>query len=413
MNTSADLSAPMPEAAAPEPSRGRVLALLTVGHGVTHIFQGTMNVCLPLVVRDFGISYTEIGVLRSAQRVSHILSITIGGLATDLLRDRKGILLLSLLWPSLFFSLQGFSTTFWIFGALVCIQALLGGFMWHAPARAVVGEKFPERMGFALGVHAMGANVGAALAPIVVGALLTWITWRTAYLFQFVPGVAIALFLWAVLPPLRHDATARNRSASYGRALRGDILTNLPLMGVTLVASLRSIGENLVPTFLPLYLTTDLNMSIVTVGVYLACLALVGTIFAPVIGHLSDRFGRKITIFLSLLTGGLLIGSIPLMPSGWFLLPVVSLGGMALFAVGPIIQASGLEHAPREIWGAAQTFMDVGRSALSLLFPLVAGAVADIYGLRYTFYLFGAINLLGAFTILVVPTAVARKDPPA
>ncbi|MDE0212822.1 MAG: MFS transporter, partial [Deltaproteobacteria bacterium] len=164
MNTSADLSAAVPEAAAPEPSRGRVLGLLTVGHGVTHIFQGTMNVCLPLVVRDFGISYTDIGVLRSAQRVSHILSITIGGLATDLLRDRRGVLLLSLLWPSLFVSLQGFSPTFWVFGALVCVQALLGGFMWHAPARAVVGEKFPDRMGFALGVHAMGANVGAAVA---------------------------------------------------------------------------------------------------------------------------------------------------------------------------------------------------------------------------------------------------------
>ena len=412
MNTSADLSAAMPDAATPEPSRGRMLTLLAVGHGVTHWFQGTMAVCLPLVTRDFGITYTEIGALRSAQRVSHIISITLGGLATDLLRDRRGILLLSMLWPSLFFSLQGLSPTFLVFGALVCVQGLLGGFLWHAPARAVIGEKFPDRMGFALGVHAMGANVAAAVAPLVVGALLTWITWRTAYLFQFIPGLVIALFLWAVLPPLRHDASARNRSTSYGRALRGDVLANLPLMGVTLVAALRSIGENLIPTFLPLYLAADLNMGIATIGLYLSCLAFVGTIFAPVIGHLSDRFGRRITIFLSLITGGLLIGSIPLMPSGWFLLPVVSLGGMALFAVGPIIQASGLEHAPREIWGAAQTFMDVGRSALSLVFPLVAGAVADLYGLRYTFYLFGAINLVAAFTILAVPAADARKDPP-
>ena len=107
-----------------------------------------------------------------------------------------------------------------------------------------------------------------------------------------------------------------------------------------------------------------------------------------------------------MLTGGLLIGSIPLFPSGWMLLPVVSLGGMAIFAVGPIIQASGLEHAPREIWGAAQTFMDVGRSSLSLVFPLIVGAVADRYGLGYTFYLFGAINLLAAVTVLAIPRAM-------
>ena len=177
------------------------------------------------------------------------------------------------------------------------------------------------------------------------------------------------------------------------------------MIGVTVVAALRSIGENLIPTFLPLYLSVEMKMGTAAIGLYLGCLALVGTIFAPIVGHLSDRWGRKSTIFISLLTGGLLIGSIPLFPSGWLLLPVVSLGGMALFAVGPIIQASGLEHAPKEIWGAAQTFMDIGRSSLSLVFPLIVGAIADHYGLSYTFYLFGAVNLLAAVTVLAIPRA--------
>ena len=387
-----------------EPPRGRLLALLAAGHGVTHWFHGIMSVCLPLVVRDFGVTYTEIGALRSVQRVSHIISITAGGLATDLLKDRKGILLVSLLWPSLFFSLQGFAATFWIFGALLCVQGLMGGFLWHPPARAVVGEKFPDRMGFALGIHAMGGNLAATVAPLAIGLLLAWVTWRTAYKIQFLPGLATVVFLWLLLPRLGR-AAPRQGAQSYASALRRDVLTNLPLVGITVVAGLRSIGENLIPTFLPLYLSVEMKMGTATIGLYLSCLALVGTVCAPIVGHMSDRWGRKSTIFISLITGGLLIGSIPLFPAGWLLLPVVSLGGMALFAVGPIIQASGLEHAPKEIWGAAQTFMDVGRSSFSLVFPLITGAVADVYGLSYTFYLFAAVNIVAAATILVVPRA--------
>ena len=118
---------------------------------------------------------------------------------------------------------------------------------------------------------------------------------------------------------------------SYAAAFRGEVLRNFPLIGITIVAALRSIGENLIPTFLPLYLATELGFGTATIGLYLACLAFVGTVFAPVIGHASDRWGRKPTIFLALLAGGLLIGAVPLFPSGIVLLPVVSLGGMSLF----------------------------------------------------------------------------------
>jgi len=408
METTIDPTDPEVAPAQPEPTRGYLLALLSVGHGVTHWFPGTMSVCLPLIVRDFGISYIEIGALRSFQRMALMISVTIGGLATDLMKDRKGILLLSVLWPSFFFALQGFPTTFFMFGLLLCVQALLGGFLWHAPARAVIGEKFPDRMGFALGVHAMGANLAASIAPLAVGALLAWVSWRTAYKLQFFPGILVAVFLWWVLPKLGRRKADKEREASYSAAFRADILKNVPLMSVTLVAGLRSIGENLIPTFLPLYLATELGMGTAGISLYLACLALVGTVFAPVAGHASDRWGRKPTIALSLLCGGLLIGAIPLFPSGILLLPVVALGGMSLFAVGPIIQASGLEHAPRHLWGVAQTFMDVGRSTLSLVFPLIAGAVADAYGLRYTFYLFGAVNLGAAATMLAVPNPKER-----
>ena len=73
-------------------------------------------------------------------------------------------------------------------------------------------------MGFALGIHAMGGNLAAAAGPAIVGVVLAWVTWRTVFAFQFLPGIATALFLWLLLPRLGH-APREAQSGSYGRVV--------------------------------------------------------------------------------------------------------------------------------------------------------------------------------------------------
>ena len=365
-----------------------------------------MPVSLPQLRNDFGASYSEIGALRPFQRASHIIGFAAGGLATDLSKDRKGILLLSLLWMSLFLLLQSFSTAFWMFAALLFIQGLLGGSLWHPPASAVIGDRFPDRMGFALGVHALASGAAAVLAPFAVGWLLTRVTWRTAYAFLLLPGLATAFFLWRWLPPLRYT-TQRRQAESYGRALRGGVLTNLPLIGVTVVSTLRSAGTMLVSMFLPRYLATATAIGDGRFLMFLTSTALVGTVSLPIIGHISDRWGRKSTISVALVMSGLLIGSLPLLPSGLLSL-VVLVCGISLFPVEPLILASALEHTPRGVWGAAQTLMYAAQSAVVLIFPLISGALADDYEPAYTPYLFAAVNFTAATAMLVVPEAGTR-----
>jgi len=386
--------------------RKRLLFVLASGHGISHWFQGTMSVCLPGIIADLGISYTQIGFLRSFQRVAVLLSAVGGGVATDFLSHRKALLIFSVLWPTLFFFLQGFSTTVTVLATLIFIQNLCGGFLWHAPARATIGEQFPDRMGFGLGVHTMGANVAQTLAPLIVGALLAWVSWRTAFKLTLIPGLLTAVMLMQLLPRLKR--TANSMEGSYLRNFRADVVKNSGFLGVTVVAALRSVGESMLPVFLPLYLAAELKMGTATIGVYLAALTFVGTVGAPAIGCISDRWGRKSTIFLSLLLGSIFIALIPIAGSDTMLLPMVAMGGLAVFAVGPIIQACALEHTPSNLWGSAQSFMDIGRALLSLVFPLIGGAIADAYGLAYAFYLMGAVNLLGALIILAVPAPGPR-----
>ena len=403
VNASSNPSVSTADTGTTDPPRSRILTLLAAGHVVNHWFQTVMPASLPALRNGLGGSYADIRAFYPALRVSRAIGFAAGGLATDLLRDRKDILLLSLLWTSFFFLVQGFSTTFWMLGALLFVQGLLGGALWHPPASAVIGDKFPERMGFALGIHALVSVALAVLAPFCVGWLLARITWRTAYALQLLPGIAAAFALRLWLPALRRPARQR-QNESYGRALSSGVLTNLPLIGVTAVEALQSAGVVLISTVLPRYLLTATRIGEAGFVVFLAGSALAQMVCLPIIGHISDRWGRKSTIVVALVMSGLVIVSLPLWPSG---LPslVVLVCGMSLFPVTPIILASALEHTPREVWGAAQTFIYAVRSSVALIFSLISGSLADNDHPDYALYLSVGVLFAAAAAMLVVPAA--------
>src|SRR3972149_1142545 len=90
------------------------------------------------------------------------------------------------------------------------------------------------------------------------------------------------------------DSLARRRAALLAR-LRGVITLakNSTFLGITLATSFMQMGRVIVITFLPIYLQEHLGYSPFALGVYLALLHAMGTVSQPIMGHLSDRFGRK------------------------------------------------------------------------------------------------------------------------
>ena len=409
MNSSSD---PPPSApATPEPSRGRILTLLALGYGVNSWFDASVTSHRLWFIReDLGIEPRALGLLLLVRAVSQIIGGIVGGLATDLVRDRRNILLVSLLGVCLFSSLQGFSTTFRVFAVLLCMQGLFGGSLWQPAANAVIGDKFPDRMGFGLGIHPVASAPLAGLGSFAMATLLAWVAWRTAFAFQFLPGAVAVFFFWRLMPRLG-DTTRKPRTGSYGRALRSGVFANLPLIGVTLVAALHSGATSLIRVSLHSYLSAAMGMSVAGIRTLDTCRSLATMVCLPVVGHISDRWGRKSTIFISLIGSGLLVGSVSLYPSGWLLPPLVSLSAMALFPVGYVILASGFEHTPKEVWGGAQVFINVAQSLLTVILPVTAGWAGNRYGLDFVFlYLSAAIYFVAAATILMVPEATKYHE---
>jgi len=105
--------------------------------------------------------------------------------------------------------------------------------MYLIAANPLVSELFPERVGGALGVHGMAAQVAAVGAPLAVSAILLVGEWRTTFLcIAAVAAAATAFLVFAARRADLPDAGTDDRSLLVaGRAQWPIILTGIAFLG--------------------------------------------------------------------------------------------------------------------------------------------------------------------------------------
>ena len=157
--------------AAPTGRSFRHVWLITGGHALTHWYPGTFYLLLPLIGKELGLSYTQIGLVMTAQYIAGAVANIPGGMVVDNV-GRKGFLMaFSLFWVGFPYLLLSFTNNYWMMLACVALVGV-GNNLWHPTAIPTLGQLYPERKGLVLSVHGMGGNVGEALAPLAIGTLL-------------------------------------------------------------------------------------------------------------------------------------------------------------------------------------------------------------------------------------------------
>src|SRR5258706_57558 len=180
--------------AVPETPRGsyREMWLITLGHTLTHLYTATFSLILPHIGEELGLIYSQIGLIMTCQYIAGAVANIRGGVLVDTV-GRKGVLMAtSLFWVGFPYLLMGFTHSYLMLLGCVALVGF-GNSLWHPTAIPTLARRFPVRKGLVLSLHGMGGNVGDAIAPIVVGALLAVLTWREGGIMNVVPGVLIAL----------------------------------------------------------------------------------------------------------------------------------------------------------------------------------------------------------------------------
>ena len=176
--------------------------IVSIGHALTHWYPATFYILLPLIGKELGLSYSQIGLVMTCQAIAGAISNIPGGMVVDTVGKKAILLATSLFWIGVPYFLIGFTHNYPML--LICVMLVgIGNNLWHPAAIPTLASRFPERKGLVLSIHGMGGNIGDACAPLVIGALLTVLTWREIVMINVVPGVFMAIMILAFLGTLR------------------------------------------------------------------------------------------------------------------------------------------------------------------------------------------------------------------
>ncbi|MFJ9446062.1 MFS transporter [Kitasatospora sp. NPDC101235] len=197
-------AAPVPEER-PTGSGGRSAAVLAVLCGAIFlegIDVAMLNVALPSIRADLGMSTGALSWVLSAYVLGYGGFMLLGGRTADLLGRRR----MFLLWLTvfvLFSGLGGLATEGWVLILARFVTGLSAAFMTPA-GLSIITTAFPEgpRRNRALLVYAGTAAAGFSLG-LVVGGLLTAVSWRWVF---FAPVLLAGALLVAAVPLIPREA---------------------------------------------------------------------------------------------------------------------------------------------------------------------------------------------------------------
>ena len=187
--------------------------------------------------------------------------------------------------------------------------------------------------------------------------------------------------------------------------LTKDLLRNRVLWAINLVSALRSVTFVSLVTFLPLYFDDDLGMSFQARGLHLALLMFVGILSTPVLGYLSDRFGRKSVLVPALVA--LCALTLLLVPFGQGapLTLIIALISLFLFSDQPILTAAALDIVGGRVVNTTLGVLTATRVVPSAVAPIVAGGLYHAFGIGALFYFVAGVFALSAVVMAMLPLA--------
>ena len=369
--------------------------MVGVGHGATHWVAATFYLLLPWIKETLQISYTNAGILVAVFHLASFLANFASGALTDITGKRVLIQSGSLTLGAL--ALGGTSLA-WSVIPLALMIAIIGATnnAWHPAAISFLSERYPDNRGYALAVHALGANVGDSIAPLMVGAVLGMLSWQDTALVSTVPVFIVAFWIWTVLS--RHETIS---PAETKETLKVPYLSELKIMfrqfellGLSMMSGFRAAAQVGLLMFVPLYLTDVLEAGPMMTGVGFSLMQLGGVLSSPVAGAWSDRIGRRPIVVGGLALSTLVIAFLAIAGSQILFVSGIAFLGFVLYGVRPVVHSWALDLTSKTMGGTVISLVFGTQSLFSIGIPVLSGMVADLFGLQRVFWLLAGLILV-------------------
>jgi MFS family permease len=393
------------------PHSFREVWLISAGHAFTHWYTATFFILLPLIGKELGLSYTEIGLIMTVQHLAGAISNLPGGMIVDMVGKKGYLMAISLFWVGFPYALMSLTHSYWML--LLCVTLVgIGNNLWHPAALTTLAFRYPDRKGLVIAYHGMGGNIADGLAPLAVGALLGlgWFSWRTVVVINVVPGLVMAAMILVMLGAFTLSSSRDNNINAGGKSegvrkyLKdfASLFRNRELMLVSIGSGFRTMTQTGLLTFLPVYLAYELAYSPFAVGVCLAVMQVAGLAASPLGGYLSDTMGRKRIVMSSMVLSAVMIVFMALAGRSTAFVFFIALVGFFLYAMRPVLQAWAVEATPRALAGSG-VGMQFGIQAIgAAIAPAIFGMIADAYDIYKAFYFLAGTILLANVLVFFI-----------
>jgi MFS family permease len=356
---------------------GRVIGLIGLAHGLSHFYQLVLPPLFPLLVRDFNVSYTELGLVMTAFYVTSGLMQTAAGFLVDRFGARR-ILFFGLATYVVAIVGYALAPSVWVM-LPVAVVAGIGNSVFHPADYSILTASVSAgRLGRAYGVHTFGGNLGWAAAPPFMLGLAELIGWRGALLAAAALGVTVIALLTADRGELHHAPSRRGAEAGKPAAAAA-ILLSAPVAMCFVYFMMLSIAQTSVQGFLPTTLGQLFGTSLGVGGLALTGFLLGAASGVIVGGFLADRTADHDRLVAAGVIGGalllLLAGSLPL--AAPVLIGTVALAGFATGVTTPSRDMLVRTAAPQGATGRIFGFVYSGLDAGAALAPVAVGLLLD------------------------------------
>jgi len=395
-------------------NRWAILALIMAAQTMANVGPLGIPAIAPLIRQDLGLSMAQAGSFLSAYYVgTTLMSLPAGWMA-----DRWGVLATMVLGQAVIatglYAVAGTGS----FSLLMIIMICAGmgyGMLNPTTAKAAIAW-FPRRQrATAVGLKQVGLPLGGAVGASIMPPLALWLGWR--------PTVAVPASLIAVLGALTWllyrdpPAAADGGGTTVGAASLRSVLGNRDLWLVSGATLIFAGVQTVWMSFLVLYLTEVLRVSLVNASRYLVMAQVMGMAGRVIFGMLSDRlFGGRRRIVLVIAGVGSTVCSLVMAGTGpgtsaWVLAPLALAFGF--FGIG----WNGVQHTlmaelvgPRGAGTAIGLGLAISSFGVTICPPIFGLAAERLGGFGVPWAGLGLV--MAATLCLLIPVREGRMETP-
>jgi len=375
------------------------------------IFSSTMakNPALPLFIRSMGVPLSTVGFIAAASTVIGIVVSLPAGILSDIIGRRRVILIAAVVFATAPF-LYLLITQPWQL-VLVRVYHGLATAILGPVAMAAVADTYAKGRGERMGWYSSATMVGRFVAPLVGGLLIFGDNFRWVYVADGVAGV-LALLAALRLPLATNTSGSawkafRERRGRYGQEIKF-IFRHGGILATSGIEAAQYFAFGAIETFLPIFLSEKEHYATWQIGLLFTAQILAAALTKPIMGKLSDKYGRVPMIVSGLLLGAAATALVVVSSAYLLTMGLIAVFGLGLATVTASTSAMVADLSRAEgrglAMGVLSSIMDVGQSTG----PMVTGLLVASFSYEPAFAAIG----IGLAVISVAYAVGMRRHLP-